>query len=438
MGNLASSSYSPSTRNNNAHLDTIAEDMVRTKEIKCEERSRVGGGSDVGGLYKPQDYGIKPRRTNGTRQRYRFVPSGAKGFEAFAGWPARLREEMKGINALNLQPAVSSASINLEIRRKSYQRKQQSLARVDEELEPLQVNSDSGSVASSDAALRFLRFACPFGSSENEPLESDVPTCNSLTFESDDGEGSVGSSSVAEPAMASGIVACLAESQQAVPSFLTEDPTDSDNDSSDEVPCDANLPKTDDPAKLQEMSSEAAPNGSAPETATDASPTAGAAQAGGGASSLGPLGLASFLQKRVLETKTSGQNIAEDITGSRRGTSQLATVASPTLGASQARNRASLLALELGALEEEHSKLSYVSLVGAVHGERWCFPGVGKPPEFLVPLRAFRAEDILGKYLVKLTRQQEGWALLRDEATGETVLSLALVSAFVGGDGLPY
>ena len=36
MGNLASSSYSPSTRNNNAHLDTIAEDMVRTKAIKCE------------------------------------------------------------------------------------------------------------------------------------------------------------------------------------------------------------------------------------------------------------------------------------------------------------------------------------------------------------------------------------------------------------------
>ena len=299
MGNLASSSYSPSTRNNNAHLDTIAEDMVRTKEIKCEERSRVGGGSDVGGLYKPQDYGIKPRRTNGTRQRYRFVPSGAKGFEAFAGWPARLREEMKGINALNLQPAVSSASINLEIRRKSYQRKQQSLARVDElkaenpgrrskdsKLEPLQVSSDSGSVASSDAALSFLQIACSCESSESEPLESDVPTCHSLTLESDDGDESVGSSSLAEPAIgrragaAQDQYACLTESNHAVPSFLTEDPTDSDNDSSDEVPCDANLPKTDDPAKLQEMSSEAAPNGSAPETAMDASPTAGAAQAG--------------------------------------------------------------------------------------------------------------------------------------------------------------
>ena len=53
MGNLASSSYSPSTRNNNAHLDTIAEDMVRTKEINCEERSGVVRGSDVGRLYTP-------------------------------------------------------------------------------------------------------------------------------------------------------------------------------------------------------------------------------------------------------------------------------------------------------------------------------------------------------------------------------------------------
>ena len=91
MGNLASSSYSPSTRNNNAHLDTIAEDMVRTKEIKCEERSRVGGGSDVGGLYKPQDYGINRRRTNGKRQSSRFLPSGAKCFGAFVGWPGGLQ-----------------------------------------------------------------------------------------------------------------------------------------------------------------------------------------------------------------------------------------------------------------------------------------------------------------------------------------------------------
>ena len=263
LGNEASSSSSTSAREDHTHLDTVAKVVVGTKETSCLEWSRVGGGSDVGGLYKPQDYGINRRRTNGKRQSSRFLPSGAKGFEAFADWPRGLRQEMKTINALNLQPAVPLASIKLEIRRKSYR---QSLARVDElkaeenpdrrstdsKLEPLEVNSDSGSVASSDAALRFLRFACPFDSSENEPLESDVPTCNSLTFESDDGDESVGSSSVAEPAIgrragaAQDEYACLTESQQAVSSFLTEDLTDSDSGSSYEVPRDADFPKAED------------------------------------------------------------------------------------------------------------------------------------------------------------------------------------------------
>ena len=163
---------------------------------------------------------------------------------------------MKIINALNLQPAVPSAGIKLEIRRKSYKPKRQSLARVDElkaefpgrrskdsKLEPLEVNSDSDSVASSDAALSFLQLACLCDSSENEPLpESDVPTCHSLTLERDDGDESVGSSSVAEPAIgrragaAQDECACPTESKHAVPSFLTEDPTDLDSDSS-EVPC---------------------------------------------------------------------------------------------------------------------------------------------------------------------------------------------------------
>ena len=90
--------------------------------------------------------------------------------------------------------------------------------------------------------IRFLQFACLCDSSENEPLESDVPTCRSLTLESDDGDESVGSSSVAEPAIgrragaAQDECACPTESKHAVPSFLTEDPTDLDSDSS-EVPC---------------------------------------------------------------------------------------------------------------------------------------------------------------------------------------------------------
>ena len=251
MGNLASSSSPTSARTNNAH----------------EERSRgVDRSSDVRGLYKPQDYGISPRRTNGTRQSSGCLPSGAKGFEPFAGWPAQLCLEMRTISALNLQPTLPSAGIKLEIRRKSHQLKRHYLARVDElkaefpgrwskdsKLEPLEVNSDSGSVASSDAAHRFLQFASRCDSSENEPLpESDVPTCHSLTLEIHDGDESVGSSSVAEPAIgrcagaAQDEYACLTESKHAVPSFLTEDPTDSDSDSSDEVPCDADLPNTDD------------------------------------------------------------------------------------------------------------------------------------------------------------------------------------------------
>ena len=50
----------------------------------------------------------------------------------------------------------------------------------------------------------------------------------------------------------------------------------------------------------------------------------------------------------------------------------------------------------------------------------------------------FLAEHILGKPLVKLIWTQEGWAPLQDEATGEPVLSLALASAFVGGDNRLY
>ena len=84
-------------------------------------------------------------------------------------------------------------------------------------------------------------------------------------------------------------------------------------------------------------------------------------------------------------------------------------------------------------VEPDHgAEPSDVSLVGPMNGERWCFLGVGNAPEFLVPVQRFFAEQILGRYLVKLSRKQEGWAPLRDEATGKFVLSCAPVSAFVG------
>ena len=79
----------------------------------------MGGGSDVGGLYGPEDYGMNPRRTNGKRQSSRFLPSAMKGIS---------RIEMRGINALNLQPAVPSSSFQPQ----RCQPKRQPLARVDE------------------------------------------------------------------------------------------------------------------------------------------------------------------------------------------------------------------------------------------------------------------------------------------------------------------
>ena len=135
-----------------------------------------------------------------------------------------------------------------------------------------------------------------------------------------------------------------------------------------------------------------------------------------------PLGLPRFLPPKRQKTQTSGEDQRVARTGSRRGASQLAPTASPTV---------------VERPEEDHQH-AHVSLLGALHGERYGVPGGGEAPEVLVPVRRFLAEHILGKRLVKLTRTQEGWAPLQDEATGKPVLSPAPVSAFVGGDNRPY
>ena len=87
---------------------------------------------------------------------------------------------------------------------------------------------------------------------------------------------------------------------------------------------------------------------------------------------------------------------------------------------------------------EGRTGLTHVGLVGAHAGERYCFPGVGQPPDFLVPVRSFQAEEIINKYLVRLLRTQEGWAIHRNAETGEPTLSLSPVTAFIGKDGRPY
>ena len=52
---------------------------------------------------------------------------------------------------------------------------------------------------------------------------------------------------------------------------------------------------------------------------------------------------------------------------------------------------------------EGGTSFTHVSLVGAPAGERYCFPGVGNPPDFLVPVRRYQAQDIKNRYLVQLS-----------------------------------
>ena len=81
---------------------------------------------------------------------------------------------------------------------------------------------------------------------------------------------------------------------------------------------------------------------------------------------------------------------------------------------------------------------THVSLVGAPAGERYCLREVGEPPDFLVPVRSFQAEEIINKYLVRLHWTREGWAILTNAETGELTLSPSPVTAFIGKDHRPY
>ena len=90
--------------------------------------------------------------------------------------------------------------------------------------------------------------------------------------------------------------------------------------------------------------------------------------------------------------------------------------------------------LELEAAERKHP---YVSLWGALHGERWGLPGVGDANGFLVPVHVFPAERIVGRYFLKLIRTEEGWEPLRDD-NKQLVLSPAPVSEFVDKHKKPY
>ena len=86
-----------------------------------------------------------------------------------------------------------------------------------------------------------------------------------------------------------------------------------------------------------------------------------------------PLGLPRFLPQKVQKTQTSGEHERVARTGSRRGASQPAPTASPTVGASQAQSSAYVV-----ERAEEHHQLSHVSLVGTVGG-RSSREALGKP-----------------------------------------------------------
>ena len=53
-------------------------------------------------------------------------------------------------------------------------------------------------------------------------------------------------------------------------------------------------------------------------------------------------------------------------------------------------------------------QLSHVKLANFLSGERYGLPGVGGPPDFLIPVSSFLIQDIVGKYLVVLRTCSNG------------------------------
>ena len=123
------------------------------------------------------------------------------------------------------------------------------------------------------------------------------------------------------------------------------------------------------------------------------------------------------------------------VTGSGCEGKLMATGVAPNRGAGTLEALSSAALLEL---EEAQRKHPYVSLWGARHRDRWCLPGVGGAPGYLVPVHKFRAEQIVNRrYLLKLTWTKHGLAPLEDR-TQELVRSPRPVSAFRGKDNTMY
>ena len=74
----------------------------------------------------------------------------------------------------------------------------------------------------------------------------------------------------------------------------------------------------------------------------------------------------------------------------------------------------------------------YVKLRGLCSATHFALAGIGAAPDFKVPVDRFRAEDIVGKYLVAVGLNEDGeYTYKRKKATGKVELSDAPVSCFV-------
>ena len=80
----------------------------------------------------------------------------------------------------------------------------------------------------------------------------------------------------------------------------------------------------------------------------------------------------------------------------------------------------------------------YVKLMGAGNGEHYALPGVGEAPDFKVPLHAFKAQDLVGKYLVPIGWNEKGeYTFKREEPGGAVELSASPVSCFLPSEIKP-
>ena len=90
-----------------------------------------------------------------------------------------------------------------------------------------------------------------------------------------------------------------------------------------------------------------------------------------------------------------------------------------------------LCSLSSNKMDLEH-KRGYVQLRNPFSGIHYALPGVGKAPHFKVPIHAFQAQDIVGKYLVAIDWNEDGvYTYKRKEPNGELELSNAPVNCFM-------